>query len=201
MIHWFCKNCKRLSLSLLLVLLVGSFVFISDAESRRGCCSHRGGVVEYTCPDGINVGYRCRDGSPLSEKCAPYYPSCPKETTYQSPKPQPLPKDKPKLKDKSERFYQNVWCKQHDGETEEILSDRTICDCLTSTHAVEVDFARKWKEAIRQSLHYSRQTGKRAGIVLILETPKDRKYWDRLKSTIKSKELRIDTWCIGPGCR
>jgi len=101
---------------------------------------------------------------------------------------------------RSERFYQNVWCKQHDGETEVVLSDRTRCDCLTSTHAVEVDFARKWKEAIRQSLHYSRQTGKRAGIVLILETPKDRKYWDRLKSEIRRRRLSITTWCIGAGC-
>jgi hypothetical protein len=40
------------------------------------------------------------------------------------------------------------------------------------------------------------KTGKKAGIVLILETKKDRKYWIRLNSTIEHFNLPIDTWSI-----
>jgi hypothetical protein len=38
---------------------------------------------------------------------------------------------------------------------------------------------------------------KRAGIVLILETVKDRKYWMRLKNTIEHFDLPINTWNTG----
>jgi hypothetical protein len=41
------------------------------------------------------------------------------------------------------------------------------------------------------------QTDKKAGIVLILENMKDRKYWIRLNTTIQHFNLPIDTWNIG----
>jgi hypothetical protein len=40
-------------------------------------------------------------------------------------------------------------------------------------------------------------TKKKAGIVLILETMKDRKYWFRLNTTIEHFNLPIDTWTVG----
>ena len=36
-----------------------------------------------------------------------------------------------------------------------------------------------WVETVGQSAYYAIQTGKKAGIVLILETMRDRKYWIR----------------------
>jgi len=75
-----------------------------------------------------------------------------------------------------------------------VLPDKTRCDCLTDTHAIEFDFGKKWAEAMGQSLYYSLQTGKRAGIVLILESVKDRKYLIRLNSTIMHHKLPIDVW-------
>ena len=77
---------------------------------------------------------------------------------------------------------------------EYVLPDSTRCDCLTETHAVEFDFADKWAEAIGQALHYSTQTGKRAGIVLILESEIDHKYWIKLNTTIRYLDLPIDVW-------
>jgi len=56
------------------------------------------------------------------------------------------------------------------GQTEYRLPDKTRCDCLTDTNAVEVDFARKFYEALGQSLYYSMQTDKRAGRLLIIES-------------------------------
>lgn len=95
-----------------------------------------------------------------------------------------------------EKWYQSRWCSDHGGQIEVVLPDRTRCDCLTKTHAIEFDFGNKWAEAIGQSLYYSLQTGKRAGIVLILEKQTDRKYWIRLNSTIKHFNLPIDTWIM-----
>lgn len=100
-------------------------------------------------------------------------------------------------RDHPERWYQQQWCEQQGGQTEVVLPDRTRCDCLTSTYAVEFDFGNKWAEAIGQALHYAIQTGKKAGIVLILEKEKDRKYWIRLNTIIQHYDLPIDTWQIG----
>jgi hypothetical protein len=77
------------------------------------------------------------------------------------------------------------------------ISDGTRCDCLTDTHAIEFDFADGWAEAIGQSSYYSLQTDKKPGIVLILETIKERKYWLKLNSTIQHFNMPIDTWNIG----
>jgi hypothetical protein len=78
-----------------------------------------------------------------------------------------------------------------------VLPDGTRCDCVTDTHAIEFDFGSGWGESIGQSMFYSLQTGKKAGIVLILETMKDRKYWIRLNAIIEHFNLPIDTWSIG----
>ena len=80
---------------------------------------------------------------------------------------------------------------------EVLLPDGSRCDCLTETHAIEFDFGGNWVEAIGQSAYYALQTGKKAGIVLILETIKDRKYWIRLNTTIRHFSMPIDTWNVG----
>lgn len=95
-----------------------------------------------------------------------------------------------------EKYYQNKWCQEHNGQAEVTLPDETRADCITATHAIEFDFGKKWAEAIGQSLYYSLQTGKRAGIVLILDSPADRKYFIRINSTIQHFKLPIDTWEI-----
>lgn len=93
-----------------------------------------------------------------------------------------------------EKYYQEKWCSEHNGQAEVVLSDKTRADCITDTHAIEFDFGKKWAESLGQALYYSLQTGKRAGIVLILESPKDREYFIRLNSTIQHFNLPIDTW-------
>ena len=61
------------------------------------------------------------------------------------------------------------------------MPDGTRCDILTDTHAIEVDFADKWAEAIGQSLKYAMQTGKKAGIVLKLKDRGDEKHLKKAK--------------------
>ncbi len=78
------------------------------------------------------------------------------------------------------------------------MPDDSRCDCVTEKHAIEFDFAGKWSEAIGQSLNYAMQTGKRAGIVMIVEKQKDRRFWIRLNSIIQQFGLPIDTWIMTP---
>lgn len=91
-----------------------------------------------------------------------------------------------------ESHYQQQWCNDHGGIIEYVLPDRARVDCLTETHAVEFDFAKKWAEAIGQSLYYSRITGKRPGIVLIIAGEKDEKYIKRIQAV----GCGIDIWTV-----
>ena len=63
-----------------------------------------------------------------------------------------------------EADFVDAYCQ---GEIEYVLADRTRVDCLTSTHAIEYDWGKKWAESLGQALFYSAMTGKKAGIVLI----------------------------------
>jgi len=89
----------------------------------------------------------------------------------------------------------NDWCRDK-GQDEVALPDKTRVDCLTSTHAIEADWAKKWYEAIGQSLYYASQTNKRAGILLIQRPPWDRLYYRRCLKTIEYYNLPIDVWWL-----
>jgi hypothetical protein len=68
---------------------------------------------------------------------------------------------------------------------------------VTETHAIEFYFGKGWVESIGQDLQYSMQTAKKAGIILTLESVKDRKRWIRLNSMIQHFNMPIDAWNIG----
>lgn len=95
-----------------------------------------------------------------------------------------------------ESWYQDAWCTKYNGITEYKLKDRTRVDCLTKTHAIEHDFANKWAEAVGQSLHYARLTGKKAGIALIVEKSREERYYRQLIKNVKFYDLPIDIWKI-----
>lgn len=94
-----------------------------------------------------------------------------------------------------EKDYQKLWCSVNNGRTEVVLPDKTRVDCVTETHAIEFDFAKKWGEAIGQSLYYASALKKTPGIVLILENPeKDTKYLKRLQTV--AEKYGISVWTI-----
>ena len=95
-----------------------------------------------------------------------------------------------------EAHYQEIAAKKYSGQTEVTVPDGTRCDIVTETHAIEVDFADKWAEAIGQSLNYSFQLNKKAGILLILEKPDDERHLLRVQSIIKHFKLTIDVLAI-----
>ena len=80
-----------------------------------------------------------------------------------------------------EMYYENEWCTPDFGRKEVILWDMTRVDCMTKDYAIEFDFAKKWAEAIGQSLYYSKLTGKSPAIVLILTSPTDYRYVKRIE--------------------
>lgn len=97
-----------------------------------------------------------------------------------------------------ERYYQEIWCAQHGGTLEVRLPSGLRIDCETATHAVEVDFAAKWAEAVGQSLAYAGATHKTPGILLILERPTDVRYLNKLLQMIAIAGLSLDVWTITP---
>lgn len=95
-----------------------------------------------------------------------------------------------------ESYYQNYGAVALGGQEEVTMGDGTRCDILTSTHAIEVDFEKKWAEAIGQSLNYSFQSGRRAGILLIVDTHADTRKAIRIVSLINHYDLPVDLWLI-----
>ncbi len=98
----------------------------------------------------------------------------------------------------NERWYQERFCAEVGGKMETILSDQTRPDCLTATRAYEVDFAKKWAEAIGQALHYAQMTGRKPGIVLIIETIGDFRFVETLVNTIKPLNVNFKLKLVSP---
>lgn len=96
------------------------------------------------------------------------------------------------------KWYEDDYVKHHcKGSVEHYLTaSKSWVDCLTDTHAIEYDYGHKWQSAIGQSLHYSAVTGKKAGIVLIVNQRTKERYLDRLEMTIKAHNLDIEVWTI-----
>ena len=90
------------------------------------------------------------------------------------------------------RWYQERWCAKYFENDTVSVSDQY--DCLSDKYVIEFDYADMWYEAIGESLHYALQTGRKAGIVLIMENESDLKYWIKLKKTIEYYNLPIDIW-------
>ena len=93
--------------------------------------------------------------------------------------------------EKPEKYYQESWCAKHKGHSEYRLLDNARVDCLTDEYAVEFDFAGKWAEALGQSMHYSRMTGRKGAVVLICGSKNDNKKAKKLDRLINYYRLPI----------
>ena len=99
----------------------------------------------------------------------------------------------------SERHYQEKFAREIGGQVEVVMKDGTRCDILTATHAIEVDFAKKWAEAIGQSLNYAMQTGKRPAVALVVLSPSDNKYVERVRKISAEYGLGLTIYPIDGG--
>jgi len=96
-----------------------------------------------------------------------------------------------------EKDFQKIHCPDV-TQREVTLANGMRVDCLTETHAIEYDRARKYREAFGQALEYAMLTGKKAGIVLIYRRMSDVRYLRRLQAVIKYTGAEIDIWIVGP---
>jgi hypothetical protein len=91
---------------------------------------------------------------------------------------------------KNEKYYQTNFCEKLNGIIEYRLKDNSRVDCLTNNLAIEVDWAKKWPEAIGQSLYYSHMTNKKAAIALIASS-KDDNFINRASTICKKFDIKI----------
>ncbi len=79
------------------------------------------------------------------------------------------------------------------GQSEYTLKDLSKVDCLTDTHAFEVDWADGMKvyEAIGQSLYYSSETGKLPGILLLIRKKNSEKHLRKVREVIRTIDINI----------
>ena len=96
-----------------------------------------------------------------------------------------------------EKEYQAKWCKEHHAQQEIVLNAHTRADALTDEYVIEFDFAKKFYEAIGQSLLYSILSGKKPAIVLIMENPcGDQKYLNELNKVAVKYGIKV--WTMTP---
>lgn len=76
-------------------------------------------------------------------------------------------------------------------ETEVVMDDGSRCDILTDTHAVEVEWATKWKEAPAQAVLYGIFTGKKPKVILLTKSRTKEKIYI-LRCKLVCQELGID---------
>ena len=95
-----------------------------------------------------------------------------------------------------EKYYQERWCRAVGGSVATVQSKEI--DCLTDTHAIEVEFAGfKSYEAVGQALRYMRLSGRdRGGILFVVEKPSDIRFVDETKKDIAAHGLKIDVWTV-----
>lgn len=86
------------------------------------------------------------------------------------------------------------WSQERLGGLKKVRVPDGRVDIGTETHAIEVEFASKWKNAIGQALWYAMQTNKKAGIVVIVENARDAGDAIRLESVIEHNQLPIRVW-------
>lgn len=97
-----------------------------------------------------------------------------------------------------EKVYNEAWCGYLKGTIEYRFDDGTRVDCLLDHYAVEVEFAHKYLNSTGQANHYARKSGKKSGILLILEKESDVKYWNILKADLERNVTHMRMWCIAP---
>lgn len=99
---------------------------------------------------------------------------------------------------RSFNYYKQRWCHKLSGRTD-ILHHDVVLECATNDYIFIFEYSYRWKNAIGKALYYSLETGKRSGIVLILEKKREQFYYKQMKNLISYFSLPIDFFQIGAG--
>ncbi len=81
---------------------------------------------------------------------------------------------------------------KYNAEREVRLQDGSRVDLLTDSHAIEVDWARKWAEGIGQASFYAEMTGKQPAVLLLFDgSERDQRYLWRARVAAARNGIRI----------
>lgn len=84
---------------------------------------------------------------------------------------------------------------QMGGCAEYVLPDKSRVDILTPTLAIEVDWVKKWAEAIGQAVFYGIMTDRQPAILLLLRSKEtEEKYLERAKMAADKLGISVFTW-------
>lgn len=97
-----------------------------------------------------------------------------------------------------EADYMRTWCSDPAWRMEPTLFNRDEPDCLTGTHAVEIDWAWNWEKCFHQARRYAETTGLKSMCVLIFKKPSDRNYLDRLERKIAEEHIHLEVQTMTP---
>lgn len=98
------------------------------------------------------------------------------------------------LAPKVDSEVRQTWCLKHEGTVNLVLPDKTICDCLTKTHAIVFASEDGWLELIGRSLHLALLTEKDPAIVVFVQQNQKQPYASKLITIIKHFKLPIFLW-------
>lgn len=78
------------------------------------------------------------------------------------------------------------------------VSSGAFADCVSDTPPIELDYSRRWADAIGQSLHYAAQTDKLPGMILVChedtsETACQRHFY-RVADTFSYWTISMTVW-------
>lgn len=92
----------------------------------------------------------------------------------------------------SDDWYIQTYCT---GEKYKKMPDLTICDCVDDVYAYE--YSRDWQTAAGKALHMANQSGKRAGIVMMIDTSDNFRNAEMVRTDIQQMKFPIDLWFKG----
>jgi hypothetical protein len=95
-----------------------------------------------------------------------------------------------------EETAQQEWCLEQNGQVNVVLSDNTICGCLTETHAVVFASEDNWLESIGKAFHSAVLMEKQPGIVLFMEPEEENLHIRKVNDIIERFDLPITTWLL-----
>ena len=117
-------------------------------------------------------------------------------TTTRRPAPIRFPAPAPTDRHAHEANYREVLCEGMDWEVS--LPNGARADCISDTHAIEVDFSEKWAEALGQALLYAAATGLQPGIFLVCRGEDHNCLGHRLRldEAIQAWNLPVEVWPV-----
>ena len=88
---------------------------------------------------------------------------------------------------------------KYNAVREHVLWDKTRVDLLNDEYAIEVDWSKKWAEAIGQSLYYAEVTHRKPGIVLLVKSlPEERRFIYRCQTVCAKYDIRLWVEKVNP---